>query len=126
MTGLHTEEGGAAVPVDVALDATAIPDFALGHVLAASTLAEGVPIATTVFTYSRNDVRRDPFSGIVSSGEFKRADAGASEPVWIVVGKSGYAARVTIAKSDRQVLQILLPQGTVGSQTDTFIGVKTP
>ncbi len=113
---------GSGEGVNDSLPANAVPDFVLGHVLASRDLKDGMSIIVPVFRFNTR-LFEFTLTGKVTSGTYPRAGAKAPEPVWIIEGAPGFNARIVVAKSDRAVLELKLPQGTEGSQTETFAGV---
>jgi hypothetical protein len=110
------------------LSGDAAPDFAIGPAVALRSLADGDTIRLTIVRClpQRNDaaITLTPFVGVVASGQAPRAAGAPDEAVWNVVGGGDYPASVTIAKSDRQVFTVTIPQGTVGSQTESYRGTR--
>ncbi len=124
LQGTSQPDGDVAGQLDVALAESSIPSSAVPFVLAARELKEGDSIAIHLFTFqgSTNNVFQYDLSGVASSGSFQRAGAAAPEAVWIITGNGAYPAKYVIAKSDRSVLQVVFPQGSVGTETDTYAG----
>lgn len=113
--GGHSETISEPVPTD------AVPDIALGPMLAARDLHDGLAVAITVIRFN-TALFRYPLRAVVTSGSVTRRGATAAEPVWVIEGGAEFRARVVIAKGDRTVLEVTLPQGMEGSQTETFAG----
>jgi hypothetical protein len=105
----------------------AIPDFAVAWVLAGRPLADHdsvklslyrcVPAADVVISlYELN--------AVVSSGSQSRTEGNPPEAVWIITGDKSFPYVAHIAKSDRQVLKVLMPQGTVGEMVDVYVSSR--
>lgn len=111
-------------PTPVAVHGNALPDFAVGPVLATHALADGDTIRFTVFRclpdWKNAAIVILPFTGVVRSDRAPRSPGGVDEPVWVVEGSTDYHLVATIAKSDRQLLAVSIPQGTVGIQTERY------
>ncbi len=106
-----------------ALQHDAIPDFALAWLLAARPLADHDSI--TLHTYrcspgAPTQVLVNTLNAVVSSGMLARLPGTAPEPVWIVRGDHSFPYHAQIAKSDRMVLKVTLPQGTAGEMVDVY------
>ena len=106
----------------------AVPGYALGAFLAGTALTDGATIPLTILSClphrGAGAIERVRFTGTVASDTATRTGAAAAEPVWVITGDSAFAAKVSIAKSDRTILALQLPQGTVGVSTDTFVGTR--
>jgi hypothetical protein len=105
-----------------------VPDFALGAVVAMRPLSDGDALRLTVVRclpqWNEAAITLTLFVGVVASGEAPRAAGAPAEAVWRVTGGADYPASITIAKSDRQLLTVTIPEGSVGSQTESFRGTR--
>jgi hypothetical protein len=113
-----------AKPVELKGDVVA--DFAMGHWVAARRISEGDTIRATIIRclpqFREGAIATLPFAGIVKSGERPRLPDGPNEPAWIIEGRPDYPMVIVLAKRDKQLLSLTIPQGTVGSETLEFLG----
>jgi hypothetical protein len=115
------ERGSATSPL---LKRDAVPDFALATVLAGRPLADGDSVHFHVFRCSPGADTPVPsfdLNAVVTSGTFARKESGSPEAVWIVTGDKGFPYAVQIAKSDRRVLKVTMPQGTDGEMIEVYV-----
>jgi hypothetical protein len=117
-------EGGATEPVMIA--GKAVPEFSLASILAAGQLADGDHPKFTAFRCSWSGsaptaLSAFKFNGTVKSDSLERGNSRTKEAVWTVTGAADYPFVATIAKSDREVLKVVIPQGSVGAMYETFL-----
>ncbi len=106
---------------------TAIPDFAVAWALADRQLADNDTIRLAVYRCAPGADAVIPMyelNAVVSSGTLARSNGQPAEPVWIVAGDKAFPYAAHIAKSDRQVLKVLMPQGTVGEMVDVYVSSR--
>ena len=109
------------------LERNAFPDFAVAWVLAGRPLADNDSIRLTVYRCAPAADTVIPLfelDAIVSSGTLARGEGKAPEPVWIVSGAKSFPYVAQIAKADRQVLRVRMPQGTVGEMVDVYVASR--
>jgi hypothetical protein len=104
------------------------PDFALGPYVASRTLAERDTVRISVFSclpdLSGGTVQVQKFTAVVKAAMATRGANTTPEPVWELTGDAGYPAVVIVAKSDRVVLRVKTPQGTVGFTETVYSGSR--
>jgi hypothetical protein len=114
------------VPVDV--QGTVIPDFAAGSLVALRTLADGDTVRFTSIKclpyFKDKAITTKPFVGIVRTADVPRTVDARPEPAWVIEGGASYHMVIKIAKRDRQVLELTIPEGSVGEQTLAYAGTK--
>lgn len=115
----------AGQPIERALaDARdAIPDFALGAYLAMRAFGAGDTVKVSVVrclpgAITQLEARDVPL--IIHSDTATRG-GGAPEEAWFIDSAGLYDIKVWIAKSDRTVLRVELPQGQMGHSIETIV-----
>ena len=101
----------------------AVPDFALATVLAGRNLQDHDSISLHVFRCSPGadtPIMVHDLNATVSSGELARSADVPPETVWVVQGDASFPYSVQIAKADRQVLKVSIPQGTDGEMIEVY------
>lgn len=106
-----------------------VPEFAVAHALAAMDLKDGATYKLNVFHCSWHSgaeiaLRMKPLNVTVKSDKLARTGKTEAEPAWLVAGDSSYPYQLWVAKSDRHVLKVVLPQGEVGEQVDVLVSTS--
>lgn len=127
MRGRVTSEGTTR-EIDEAAPASAVPAFALGVALASRELKAGDTVRVGVLPLAPGGglFTLRAFAGAVRDDAHARSFGSGAEPVWAIVGDGSYPAEVWVAKADRQVLKLVLPQGTVGIMIEEYAGKASP
>lgn len=115
----------SVTPRAVRVDGYAIPDFAIGAFFSTQKLAAGDAVRFTMFRClaHRGESAIDAFVVTGTVTEASDVRGGQLEPVWRITGSASYPFFVSIAKSDRAVLRMVTPQGSVGSSMDAIAGL---
>jgi hypothetical protein len=109
------------------LQQLAVPDFALASVLATRSLATNDSIKLHVFRCSPgadSPLVVHDLNAVVRSGTLARSVHDQPEAVWMISGAASFPYSAIIAKSDRQVLKVIIPQGSAGEMIEVYTGTR--
>jgi hypothetical protein len=122
LTALDLGSSNPQPIVDETVPPGIIHDEMLPFVAATADLRDGDTLSIPVFSFNGVVFRQMSFRASVRAAVHARSPGLSPEPVWVLTGDATYPATVTVARADRAVLHAVIPRGTIGVETMTYLG----